>query len=94
MRSKVTDNPEGWMQVFMELDKYIITREYDLYMRDRNYDIVTGLPTTVNIILVLGNGHFKAELSHKSNKGPFVEDLLRQKKLNYIILKPKSLNMN
>jgi hypothetical protein len=81
------DNPDGWFAMFLRTGKYIDERFLKVTRFDRNIPIVKVLPDTVSSVLVLGINHFKS--GNSTVKGSFIEDILIQRKLNYIILKPQ-----
>ncbi len=81
------DNPDGWFAMFLKTGKYIDERFLKVTRFDRNIPIVKVLPDTISSVLILGINHFKS--GNSTIQGSFIEDILIQRKLNYIILKPK-----
>ncbi|MBP6912473.1 MAG: hypothetical protein KBB86_00900 [Candidatus Pacebacteria bacterium] len=88
------DKPYGPILAFNEVVEMSSRYQEHIKICERNKHVVDLISVDPKGVLILGANHFK-NMSIFSTKYPkcFIEDLLEAKKINYIILQPKSINL-
>ncbi len=88
------DKPYGPILAFNEVVEMSLRYKENIQICERNKHIVDLIPVDCKGVLILGANHFKNVSIFSTKRGDcFIEDLLEAKKINYIILQPKSINL-